>query len=277
MLDGKAAWHFDWDDPMDSPTPVMAVSGGTLLAGHGECNSQSDPNGHIVAVDLATGKERWRLDVGIPVRGFTVDKGILVFSGESPSDEAMTFAYRVADGKPAWQKAGYLSSSPSADGRILLARGETVAAASVVTGSILWTKRANWIAEAATPSADRFLVTDGTALSAINAINGDLLWTVKDKQTNFVATDGRRVYRSADFLVEALNLRNGRHLWQRRLGAESVQPVRAGGLVYTGGPVLNAANGEIVSLATPLNDAKVLVTGGRVFAVKDRTLSSFAP
>jgi outer membrane protein assembly factor BamB len=211
------------------------------------------------------------------VRAFTVDKGILVFSGESPSDEAMTFAYRVADGKPAWQKTGYLSSSPSADGRILLARGETVAAASVVTGSILWTKWANWIAEAATPSADRFLVTDGAALSAINAINGDLLWTVKDKQTTFVATDGRRVYRSANFLVEALNLRNGHHLWQRRLGAESVQPVRAGGLVYTGGPVLNAANGDIVSLATPLNDAKVLVTGGRLFAVKDRTLSSFAP
>ncbi|NMO53851.1 PQQ-binding-like beta-propeller repeat protein [Actinoplanes sp. TBRC 11911] len=276
MIDGKPAWHFDWDDPMDAPTPVLGVSGGTLIAGHGECNSQSDPNGHLVALDLATGKVRWRVDNGVPVVSFTVDKGMVVMSGESPSDELGTFAYRVSDGRLAWQKPGYAASSPSADGRILMTKAHTVSAVDVVTGAVAWTKRTVWVAEAATPSADRFVVSDGTALSVISAKNGALLWTAKGKQTTFVATDGRRVYRSAGFVVEALNIRNGKHLWQRRLGTESIQPIRAGGLVYTGGPILNAANGDIVSLGAAIADAKILVAAGRVFMVNDRMLSIVA-
>jgi len=198
-------------------------------------------------------------------------------SGSSPSDELATYAYRVADGKLAWKKPLHDASSVSADGRVLLVKDRTTSAAQITTGRVLWTKPAIWHAESATPAADRFLVTNGAALSAVNATTGAVTWTVEGKQSTLVATDGRRAYVASGRAVEALDMRSGRRFWSRRLGEEALQPVRAGGLVYTGGPVLNAANGAIISPATALADAKVVVAGGRVLTVKNYTLATFTP
>nr|WP_296067920.1 PQQ-binding-like beta-propeller repeat protein [uncultured Actinoplanes sp.] len=277
LTDGKPAWHFTWPDPGDTSVATMAVSGGTLVAAHGECYSQSDPDGHLVALDLATGKLRWKLDTDTPVDSFVVDKGIVLTSGSSPSDELVTVAYRVADGKPAWTKPLHDASPVSADGHVLLVKDRTTSAADITTGRLLWTKPAIWHAESATPAADRFLVTNGAALSAINASTGAVTWTVEGKQSPLLATDGRRAYVASGRSVEALDMRTGRRFWSRRLGEEGLQPVRAGGLVYTGGPILNAASGAIVSSPPALAAAKVAVTGGRLLAVKGPALATFTP
>jgi outer membrane protein assembly factor BamB len=272
-MTGRLAWQFDWDDPDDSTTPSMAVSGTVLIAANSDCNSMSDPDGRLVALDLATGRVRWRISSPVPVASFVADKGVVVISGGSPSDEQVTVAYRATDGRELWRKPRHEASGVSANGRILLVKGKTTSAVTITTGSVVWTKPRIWYAESAVPAADRFLVADGTALSAVRSADGAVLWTAEGKQSTLIATDGRRVYRAAERTVEALDARTGRRLWWRQLPAIAGQPVRAGGLVYTGGPVLNAATGAVV---TTIEGTQV-VTGGRLYSVTRKQLVGLSP
>ncbi|MEU4244886.1 PQQ-binding-like beta-propeller repeat protein [Actinoplanes sp. NPDC026619] len=275
-LTGAPAWHFNWVDPGDSDTAVLAASGNTMIATNGDCNSNSDPDGTLVALDLATGKRRWWVDSDMPIYTVVVDKGMIVVSGESPSDAQAVVAYRVSDGKQAWKRVDYEGSSVCADGRVLVNKGTTTSALSITTGALLWTKPGYWQAKAATPAADRFLVTNGAAMSAINAANGAVMWTAPNKASDLLATDGRRIYRVDDHTVEALDVNSGRSLWSRGLPSEGGQPVRAGGLLYTGGPVLSPTSGAIVAQAKVLTGRPV-ITGGRLYTVNDGMLSNLAP
>ncbi|MFC3737572.1 outer membrane protein assembly factor BamB family protein [Paractinoplanes deccanensis] len=268
-MTGRLAWQFDWDDPDDSSTPSMAVSGDVLVAANSDCNSMSDPDGRIVALDLATGRVRWRIASPFPVASFVVDKGVVVVSGTSPSDEQMTVAYRAADGRELWRKPRHEASGVSANGRILLVKGRSTTAVAIGTGVPLWAHKRIWYAESATPAADRFLVSDGTALTALRASDGAMLWTAEGKQSALLATDGRRVYRAAERTVEALDVHTGRRLWWRQLPVIAGQPVRAGGLVYTGGPVLNAATGSVVATV----EGSQVAAGGRLFTVSRQRLT----
>jgi outer membrane protein assembly factor BamB len=270
---GRPAWSYNWDDPDDSTTPAMAVAGNTLIATNGGCQSASDPDGRLVALDLTTGRVRWQAQSEFPPHATTVDKGMVVVSGDSPSDELATIAYRVSDGKVAWQRPGYASSAPSADGRLLLTRGRTISAASITTGRLLWTRPTLGYAESATPAGDRFLLSSESALSAVDATTGAVAWTAPGKQGALLATDGRRVYRAAGNAVEALDARTGRREWARQLTSATTQPVRAGGLVYAGGPVLSAATGAILGTVK----GTAVITGGRLLTVNGNTLSSYTP
>ncbi|MEU8816110.1 PQQ-binding-like beta-propeller repeat protein [Actinoplanes sp. NPDC048796] len=272
-MTGRLAWRFDWDDPDDSSTPSMAISGGVLVAANTDCQSMSDPNGRIVGLDVATGRVRWRIASPVPVASFVVDKGVVVISGGSPSDEQVTVAYRATDGREVWRKALYEASGVSANGRLLLVKGKTTTAVTITSGVASWTKNRIWYAESATPAADRFLVSDGTALTAVRASDGAQLWTAEGKQSALIATDGRRVYRSAERTVEALDMSTGRRVWWRQLPAVAGQPVRAGGLIYTGGAVLSAATGAQVGTVEGFQ----IVKDGRVFAVSKNRLTVLAP
>ncbi|GAA2650179.1 hypothetical protein Adu01nite_73130 [Paractinoplanes durhamensis] len=273
---GAPAWHYDWVDPGDSDTAVLAASGNTVISANGDCNSNSDPDGTLVALDLATGKVRWQVDSDMPIYTVVVDKGMVVVSGESPSDEQAVVAYRVSDGKQAWKRVDYAASSVSADGRILVNKGNTTSALSITMGALLWTKPALWEAKAATPAADRFLVTNGAAMSAIKATTGAVLWTAPNKASDLLATDGRRLYRMDDHTAEALDINSGRPLWSRALPAEGTQPARAGGLLYTGGPILSPTSGAVITQPKALAGRQI-ATGGHLYTVNDGVLSNFAP
>lgn len=273
---GRPAWHFDWQFADDSTTPLMAVAGNVLIAANGGCNSNSDPDGVLTALNVATGRIVWHTVTDTPIATFAVDKGVAVISGDSPSDELTTIAFRTTDGKPLWTKPLFLSSGVSANGRLLLTHGNTTAAADITTGAIRWTRPALWTAQAATPTSDRFVVTTGSALALINAANGTLLWTAPGKASTLIATDGRRIYRSADHLVEALNAQSGRPEWSRPLPTDPSQPVRAGGLLYTAGPILNAATGTIATPGTAYAGHQI-PTGGHLYTVTGTTLASYAP
>jgi outer membrane protein assembly factor BamB len=254
----------------------MAVAGNLLIAANGDCNSNSDPNGALTALNVATGQIAWHQDTDTPIATFAVDKGVVAISGESPSDELTTLAFRTTDGKPLWNKPLFASSGVSANGRLLLTHGTTTSAADITTGTVRWTRPAVWTAQAATPSSDYFVVTVGTALSLVSAANGTLLWTAPAKASDLIATDGRRVYRSADHLVEALDAKTGHPQWSRTLPTDPDQPVRAGGLLYTTGPILNAATGTIATSSTVYAGHQIPV-GGHLYSVTDTTLSSYAP
>lgn len=57
---GKPLWTHAYADPMDTVTPRLAVAGDTVLAATWGCQSQSDPNGDLLALDAATGALRWQ-------------------------------------------------------------------------------------------------------------------------------------------------------------------------------------------------------------------------
>jgi outer membrane protein assembly factor BamB len=274
--DGRALWHFTWDAPDDALTPTLAVTGNLLIAANGDCHSNSDPNGLLTALNVATGKPAWHVATDTPVFTLAVDKGVAAISGSSPSDELTTRAYRATDGKLLWQKPLYASSGVSANGRLLLTHGETTAAADITTGRIAWTRPTAWTAQAATPAADHFLATAGTTLASLSAADGSVTWTAPTKATTLLATDGRRVYRADGRLVEALDAATGHPAWSRTLPAKATQPLRAGGLLYTGGPILNAATGAIAGPATAYPGHQ-LPAGGHLYTATDTTLSSFAP
>jgi outer membrane protein assembly factor BamB len=274
--DGRPAWHFTWDDPDDSSTPRMAVSGNVLIAANGDCHSNSDPDGALTALNVATGQVVWHQDTDTPIITLAVDKGVAAISGESPSDELTTLAYRADDGKLLWTKPLYSSSGVSANGRLLLTHGNATSAAAITTGAVLWTRPAVWTAQAATPASDHFVVTEGSGLALISAASGSLAWTAPGKATELVATDGRRIYRAAGRVVEALDARNGHSQWSRTLPGEATQPLRAGGLLYTGGAILNPTNGAVITPATAY-PGRQLPAGGHLYTVTDTALSSYAP
>ena len=269
---GRPAWRFNWDDPDDSSIPSMAVATGVLILGNGDCHSASDPDGMLTALNLTTGKVRWQVQPPTPVHSFVVDKGVVVVSGKSESDEATTVTYGAADGRERWRKPGFTSSSASSAGRILLTKGRSTSAVALPGGTVLWTKPQTWYAESATRT--RFLVTTGAALSLVNAASGTLLWTAPGQQSELLATDGRRAYRAVDRKVSALDLRNGRVVWTRTLPSTANQPVRAGGLVYTGGPVLSAASGAVVNRGW---HGQQVVTAGRIYLADGNRLTTWAP
>jgi outer membrane protein assembly factor BamB len=269
---GAVAWRYDWDDPGDSETPRLAVSDGLVIVAGGDCNSQSDPNGQLLALDAGTGLPRWKQWVDIPIYSAVVDKSIVVVSGGSPSDEDAVLAFHVRDGRPAWRKNRYLTSGVSANGTILaratdgseVAAG-TSAAIAITTGGVRWTRNADWTAQAATPGSETFLATDkaGT-LSSVRVSDGQPGWTTTSGDFTQIAVDRERIYRVSGKDVEAFGVADGKRIWTARQKTDGTQPTTAGGLLYTGAAVLNAANGK--STGSDLT-GRVIVAGGRIHQV----------
>jgi outer membrane protein assembly factor BamB len=269
---GALSWRYDWAYPGDSETPRLAVSDGLLIVAGGDCNSQSDPDGEIIALDAGTGLPRWKLRVDIPPHAVVVDKGLVVVSGGSPSDEDATIAHHVRDGRQAWRKDRYLTAGVSADGTILaratdgfgVATG-TSAGLAITTGAVRWSRKADWTARAASPGSERFLVTDkaGT-LSSVRVADGQPEWTASTFPSESIAVDRERVYRVSGRDIEAIGATDGQRIWTTRQQVDGVQPVTAGGLIYAGGAVLNAADGKV---AGPEVAGRVIVAGGRIHQV----------
>ncbi|MEV6306038.1 PQQ-binding-like beta-propeller repeat protein [Actinoplanes sp. NPDC051861] len=278
--DGKLGWRFDWADIMDNEVPRLAVSDGLLIAANGDCNSQSDPDGQLTAIDVVTGKQRWQLPLDMPIYSAVVDKGVVVVTGWSQSDEEAVVAYRARDGRQLWRKVNHSTTGVSANGVLLIHKtdgygepaGDT-AAVDIGTGATRWTRKGGWTAQAASPRADRFYVTSqDRSLVAIDAATGKAVWTAAGKESALVAADGTRVYRTEGRGVEALDARTGKRAWITQLGVEATQPVRAGGLLYAGGAVLNASDGTV---AGPVFGGRVVVTGGLLYQVLGNLLVTY--
>ncbi|MEU4419029.1 PQQ-binding-like beta-propeller repeat protein [Actinoplanes sp. NPDC024001] len=279
--DGSVRWRYDWDDRLDNDTPALAVADGLVIAANGGCNSQSDPDGKLTALDLANGQPRWTLPMDMPIGSVVVDKGIVAISGSSPSDEDAVVAHRVRDGKLLWRKPNHGTTGVSADGVLLIhatdgfgvPTGPTTAV-DISTGVTRWSRDGIWKAQAASPRADRFYATDtGSNLGALDAATGAIRWIANGKSSELIAADGQRVYRADGRDVEALHAGTGASLWKTRLTGDAGQPVRAADLLYAGSTVLRAADGGRVGRSYP---GRVIVAGGRLYQVNGGVLGAHA-
>lgn len=284
---GRPSWRFTWPYPEDESTPYVAVSGGLLIVANHGCQSQSDPNGTVRALSVSSGRVVWSVPMQAPVESLVVDRGVAVVSGESASDSPAVVGLQVTDGTQLWQLAEHSSTGISAAGRVLVSRvgAAGTSALSVTTGKAVWTKRVAWAGQAANPAGDRFYASAGRgALVCVNAATGAVMWTAAGKASPLIAADGRRVYRAAANGIEALDARTGGRRWRATLAGDAGQPVRAGGLLYAtvgaGKPlgILNAANGSRASAGTQIGNVaggNVVVTGGRIYALKGNTISAY--
>jgi outer membrane protein assembly factor BamB len=293
---GALRWRHDWDDPVDSGTPRLAVSDGLVIVAGGDCNSQSDPDGQLIALDAGTGLPRWRLRLDSPVRSVVVDKSVIVTSGGSPSDSDVVAAHAARDGRAIWSREQFLSSGVSADGTILVratdGSGETTGSSAgidVRTGTVRWTRPGvTWTAQAADPAARRFYVTDEAGrLTSVRVVDGAPGWStdgtgplgagpfaVDPFAGDLLAVDPDRIYRVSGRTVDAFSVLDGKRLWTVRQDVAGVQPVVAGGLLHAGGAALNPADGATAGPGFP---GRVIVAGGRIHQVRDGILRSFAP
>ncbi len=171
--------------------------------------------GNLAAIDLASGKTKWKISVGAPVRGApaiaAAEKRVIVLTADN-----QTLAFDSETGASRWEHrgiretAGYFSTtSPVVSEGIVIAAyssGE-VFAIRAETGSVLWTD----------------------TLSSGIRTNASAVFSGIDADP--IVQDGVVVVTSASGQMQASALLNGRPLWQQRIGAHST-PWPAGNAIF---------------------------------------------
>jgi len=287
MIDGGGVGAYDfktgrrlWSNTTvmeDMVHRTMTVAGGLVITTGYSCYGVSDPSGHIVALDVKTGKVRWSLLEGSATESVLAGSGMLVsYSVCEVCSSYWVSGYRASDGAYTWGQEGVLSSPVSAGGRLLLTGTDTGSfAVAATTGKVLWRSGVSWSVLASNPAGDQFYVRGPEGqLAALNASTGKVLWSMPSAAGRLSA-DGRRVYVSLDDAITAYDAADGRQLW-RRAGAPDSRPIRAGGLLYVAGSILSPVNGSLVMSATyssPYYHA--VVVGGQVLRVKGYEVQAY--
>jgi outer membrane protein assembly factor BamB len=183
----------------------LAIDGDILYAASGY--------GQLAALDAKTGKKRWKISVGVPVRGAPrVEAGVVVVV----TVDNQTLGFDAASGKALWthrgirETAGYLSSiSPViSDGIVVVAysSGELFGL-RLESGTPLWT--------------DTLINPERTRASDVfTGIDADPI--VKDSIVYAISTSG---------VMGASALLNGRPLWQQKIDGYET-PWVVGNMVY---------------------------------------------
>jgi outer membrane protein assembly factor BamB len=126
--DGRSLWRYTATTDLLSPLP--AVGDGAVYFG--------DTDGDLVAVDLATGRERWRRPAGNNTVSPAVANG-LVFSGGA---DRYLYGIRTGDGATQWRAttsvAGAYGIVTAADGLVYACDNAGVTALNASTGALAW-------------------------------------------------------------------------------------------------------------------------------------------
>lgn len=230
---GAQLWTYRFPDPFDQIPPVLTVAGNRLLATFTNCISQSDPDGRLVAFNVADGTQLWSKFRDAPMYVKVVDKDVAVVAGEDVFEPVVT-GYRVSDGTELWSHIGQLHEPVSANGRVLVEEEDFTGSdlLDIRTGAVLWTSPTRWAVQAA-GQAGRPLYATGPAgeLARINVETGAVAWSVPGAGGK-LAVDGPRLYVAQGTSLVARDSATGAVVWTKAYGAELGKPVVAGGVVY---------------------------------------------
>lgn len=178
--------------------------------------------GELVAVDLDSGKVRWKVELATAFSPATGD-GLVFAAGD-----AIVLAYEERTGTTTWRTPvdGPLAAPVYFDaGTLLVTRmdGELVAL-NAQDGAVLWRRQvgAPLLVEPAA-AGDRFFVAleDGRVL-ALARDSGEPAWTytIPDPITGMLALDDQLIVGTRGNRLYSLGMAKGRALWQQKAGAD---------------------------------------------------------
>jgi len=265
---GKERWQvttgpllpFPWGhESGDVYVSSPVVSGGTVVAGAGD--------GMVYAVDLASGRVRWRGATEGRVRSSPAVDGGTVYVG---SADGRVYAFDLATGAERWRfetegvghfsgDFGYdrrtIQSSPAvADGMVYVgARDGKFYALDAATGALRWrvSHETSWIntSPAVVDGVVYLGSSDASIVQAVDALTGKERWRKKLGRAFWASPAVAGPYLVIGDLagqVFALNRDNGNVVWTFRTEAQVFGgPVVADGMVLAG-----SADGNVYALRT---------------------------
>lgn len=220
--------------------PFLAVGGDRPAAGDPP-GSGADPR-PLVALDAASGAERWRFDGG-RVAGYAADRVAYAAVTEAEGGGAVTVvALDLATGSERWRAATELTGGLAADvraagGAVYVEPEGALLALDAVDGTERWRVAGEGIGGGWTVAGDAVYLGLAGVVVALDAAGGAERWR------GGVASDGRApavdegsVYAASDGgVVAALDAATGAERWRVALGAEAEgAAVVAGGVVLVG-------------------------------------------
>lgn len=203
LADGRVAWTVDVSFAVAPRAADGLVVGATAT--------------ELVAIDGATGKERWREPVADIASPPALRAGWLV-AGSGPD----LLAFRASDGSLVWRLTlgAALNASTTIDGDRLyapLADG-TLAAVEITTGRLVWRSRLPATPGAITAAGDRlYLGTSDKYFHALDAADGDSQWKWRAAAAVLapaVVDESRVYYTALDNVVRALDAGSGVQKWR---------------------------------------------------------------
>lgn len=260
-----------------------AVANGTVYIG--------TKSGYLLALDAATGDQRWQADLGdyiVRASPAVADGSVYVGAGFS------LVALDASNGKERWRfQTRYAGDSSPAvvAGTVYVGTQEGyVYAVDAQTGIERWHFEADGLVFSSPAVADGsvFFGSDDGNLYAVDAKSGQQLWRFPTGGEIYSspAVSGATVYiSSTSHYVYAVDAATGQQLWRYGVGGDS-SPAVVGGTVYLGGDdgglyALDARTGKVrwlfatgsaVASSPVVSGTAVYVgSGPTVFAVAART------
>lgn len=285
---GREQWAFspdegtaeEPDDEGDTPefgTPAVADGLVFAAVGFGVYDGTIPGDDDLVAVDSASGTERWRFDPDDSARitDPTVADGTVYVRHQfrDGSREAGTALYALAaDGTVKWQRSlawrGSRTPVCVAEGLVFAPGEDGVTAFDATTGEPVW----NALPEVSFARGPQSVVSDGilfvtetvepgATIVALDATTGEERWRKgfgSEDSPRFTvgATDDQRVYvqwERADADVIALDAATGSEQWRTAVTAAGERNhvwtdglARAGDVLYAGESALDPTNGSVI-------------------------------
>ncbi len=235
-LSGEETWRFDLGGrsvarilPHTQPpyaydylSSSPAVHDGVVYAGSAD--------GHLYAVDAASGRQRWRFATEAPIRSTpVVDAGTVFFAGW----DHQVYAVTAAEGKEVWRfdTGGIVQASPVlGDGRLYVgSRNPKVFALDRKDGSKVWEfthEDGSWVESTGVYDDGTVYVgsSDALQLLAFDAASGKLRWRYRTGGWSWATPTvaGDAVYIGAisahPYYFEGVTLERGLHAVDRRTG-----------------------------------------------------------
>lgn len=221
----------------------------------------ADRRGTVKALDLADGKEKWKVDLSEKTKFYTRNQPALLSGGLTVSgskvyvgsEKAVVYALNTSDGQVAWQAkvAGEALSRPVvADGLVLIhtSNGQ-LQALNEADGAIKWTVNLDVPSlslrgESAPATAFGAAIVGGDSgrVSAVLMQQGQLIWQqrisqpmgateidrLNDVDTTPVIVENVVYALGYNGSLSALDLRSGQILWKRDMGSVNDFIVDAG-------------------------------------------------
>ncbi len=235
LSSGAERWSLKLDGIYVSP----AVAGNTVFV-----RSEADNKGQLLALDIASGKQRWTFR---PKRLSSASNGY--FGGHLTSPVVVggtvfvgagkeVYALDAATGAMRWTFAAqdYVSSSATVSGdRIYISDFGHLYAIDQQTGALVWnfpTERSIYFAPVV--AAQTVLVTNGDTVVALDATSGKPRWNLNIPGEELIpgAVQGSRAFVKSTSNLYTLDLATGKQLWRAQDVNFISLPVVAGDQVY---------------------------------------------